>query len=359
MENRKEIKDYVYKVITSSGSGSAFNVKGHPYIVTNWHVVQGHQKVAIERPDKSRYLGDVVMVNPHKDIALISVSELSQQDSPIELDENLVVENGQTVHIGGYPYGMPFTVTKGIISSAEQLLDGQTFVQTDAAVNSGNSGGVMFNEESKLIGVIASKFTDDADNIGFAIPHLALKDELDSYKFQEEKFRVRCHSCGGYLEEKSKFCQDCGGSIKEGLFDEPEPTFLEKIVNQSLQNVDLMPILCTIGSERWEFYYEKILIRLFKSSSTIFATYSPLCKLPKGNIEELLKELTSNKYKTFKIGIERDNNAIVIFYRFYLTDLNLEHHRDEIIKNLSHYIESTKELSDYFIEKYGCEKIKI
>ncbi len=357
MHHKRDIQNYIYKIITSSGSGSGFNIKGYGYITTNWHVVDGYKEVAVETRDKRRYLGKVVMVNPHKDIALIRVYELSYHDSPIELDKELKIENGQKVCIGGYPFGMPFTITQGIISSSAQIIDNQKYIQTDAAVNPGNSGGAMLNEENKLVGVVASKFTD-ADNIGFAIPYSVLIDELESYKFREDKFRVRCSSCGGYIEEKSTFCQNCGGSIKEGLFDEKELTFLESIVYDALIEIPLFPVLCSTGSEHWEFYKDDILIRLFKINQDIFGTYAPLCKLPQDNLDEILKEITSDKFSRFKIAIEKENNNIAMFYRFYISDLNEENHRKEIIHYLSEYIKSTKKLSEYFIDKYGCEKIE-
>jgi len=358
--NNLKVKNYIFKIITKDGSGSGFAIQGQNYIVTNCHVVDNAKEVAIEDINKNRYLGKVAMVNPYVDIAFIKSDDIKNlSNSPIMLDANLKIEDGDRVYICGYPFGMPFTITKGIISSKEQIFDNQKYIQTDAAINPGNSGGAMLTEDNRLIGVVESKISN-ADNMGFAIPYYNLIKELNDYsKCDIDGFCLKCNSCGSFLTKKSSFCPNCGGAIKEYIFDDKEETFLETIINSSLKLTNINPTLAIVGNERWEFYYQGILIRLFKITDTIFSTYSLLCQMPKDNLSKLLEEIASNRYDRFKIGIDKDKNSLVMFYRFALTDLNISSYRREIITYLSNYIKNSKKLSDYFINKYNCTKVEI
>ena len=175
---------FIYKVITSNGSGSGFQVDCSQLIITNYHVVEGSRKVAIENIDKSRFECDVVMVNPDKDIAFLQPITKQNEISSIKINHLLQLQVSDEVNICGYPYGMPYTVTKGIISSTKQLLGNMHHIQTDAAINPGNSGGPMLNKQSELVAIASSKFSD-ADNIGFGIPFYELKEELDNFKIFE------------------------------------------------------------------------------------------------------------------------------------------------------------------------------
>ena len=164
----QNIYKLVYKVTHAGGSGSCFYLKSYNLFVTNYHVVNGFHTVAIHDNDRNPYLAKVVLVNPSLDIALLAVDadfsvlpELS-----LAADDSLAI--GGKVSVAGYPYGMPFTVTEGSVSSPKQLMEGKYYIQTDAAVNPGNSGGPIFNENSEVVGVTVSKFTN-ADNMGFGV----------------------------------------------------------------------------------------------------------------------------------------------------------------------------------------------
>ena len=158
----------VYKVNHAGGSGSCFYLKKHDLFVTNYHVVEGFRQVALEDNQKNRYLANIVLVNPILDIALLSAEgdftalpEISLACTEVTL--------GQKINVAGYPFGMPFTATEGTVSSPKQLMDDSYYIQTDAAVNPGNSGGPMFNQNGEVVAITTSKLTN-ADNMGFGIP---------------------------------------------------------------------------------------------------------------------------------------------------------------------------------------------
>ena len=177
--NHEELKHAVHKINTASGSGTGFYLKKQNIFVTNYHVVEGNKKVSIENQAKDRYLGHVVYVNPDADVAFLhSASYVPPTEIPFQQVQE--VHSRDKVYVLGFPFGMPYTITEGIVSNENQLMDGKNYIQTDAAVNPGNSGGPVVNEAGMLVGITTAKFTE-ADNVGFAIPGKVVKEELDTY----------------------------------------------------------------------------------------------------------------------------------------------------------------------------------
>ena len=169
----------VFKVTHSGGSGSCFYLKNYDLFVTNYHVVEGYRTVAVHDNDRNPYLAKVVLVNPALDIALLAAEGdfSALPEMTLAADDSLTI--GRKVYVAGYPYGMPFTITEGSVSSPKQLMDGKYYIQTDAAVNPGNSGGPILNDAEEVVGVTVSKFTQ-ADNMGFGIRVETLHGLLES-----------------------------------------------------------------------------------------------------------------------------------------------------------------------------------
>ncbi len=347
----KNTKDYIYKIITPSGSGTGFKVAGHDFLITNYHVVAGSKTVAVEDHHKNRYLAKVGMVNPKVDLAFLEVEDLKNVQSNIILDKDIQVENLQTVYINGFPFGMPFTVTEGIVSSVNQPMHGRNYLQTDAAVNPGNSGGPMLNEDGILLGVTTSKFTE-ADNVGFGIKHTDVIKEIEDYHFQDVKYRVKCHSCDNFIEEEVEFCPYCGADIDASVFEEFEKSHFADFTENALTELGQNPVLCRAGRDYWEFYQGSALVRIFiVNSNYLFAT-SPLNKLPKNGLDALLTYLTSGSVSPYQLGIYE--NKIYISYRTHLSDIYSEM-QDNIKENLKNMVLKADELDDFFQQEFGCE----
>ena len=212
----------VFKVTHSGGSGSCFYLKNYDLFVTNYHVVEGYRTVAVHDNDRNPYLAKVVLVNPALDIALLAAEGdfSALPEMTLAADDSLTI--GRKVYVAGYPYGMPFTITEGSVSSPKQLMDGKYYIQTDAAVNPGNSGGPILNDAEEVVGVTVSKFTQ-ADNMGFGIRVETLHGLLESLgELDRTAFQVQCGSCEELICEEEEFCPSCGDKLPEGVFDERE-----------------------------------------------------------------------------------------------------------------------------------------
>lgn len=154
----------VVVVYTDTGVGSGFSIKEN-ILITNAHVVSDSKKVAVNLYDGSTIDGTVIKTDFNKDLALIKTDT---SITPLNLNaENVSI--GQEVYAIGAPRDMPYTMTKGIISALDRKLGDNSYIQLDASVNSGNSGGPLVDDNGNVIGIITLK-ASDAEGIGFAIP---------------------------------------------------------------------------------------------------------------------------------------------------------------------------------------------
>ena len=113
-------------------------------------------------------------------------------------------------------------------------MEGKYYIQTDAAVNPGNSGGPIFNENSEVVGVTVSKFTN-ADNMGFGVRVEALRKLLESVdEVDRNTFQVQCDSCDELISEEEEFCPSCGEKLPEEVFAEREQSPLSVFSEQAI-----------------------------------------------------------------------------------------------------------------------------
>ncbi len=350
--NHEQLKNAVYKINTASGSGTGFYLNAPNIFVTNYHVVEGNKNVAIENQTQDRFIAKVIYVNPDADIAFLK-SENHTPDSTIPFDSVQEVRSRDKVFVLGFPFGMPYTITEGIVSNEKQLLDGKNFIQTDAAVNPGNSGGPVVNAEGLLVGVTTAKFTE-ADNVGFAIPAKIVREELDTLAQNTEgKFSMKCDSCKSLIFEKTDYCPNCGSTINEKIFDDKEISKLSVFVEEAIKNMGTNPILARSGTEYWEFHSGSALVRIFVYDKNYLYATSPMNNLPTGNLEALLRYQLSNPVPPYKLAVY--NNQIYLSYRVRMSDV-FSNREDEIKQNLSNLILKANEMDDYFVHEFGCEK---
>lgn len=155
--------------------GSGFIVSPKGYILTNEHVVEGSSRIIVGLQSGERFRGRVIGIDEETDIAVIKID--SPRDLPtVTLGNSDVAQVGDWVLAIGSPFGLDQTVTAGIISKKERetpyFSNFQRFLQTDAAINRGNSGGPLVNMRGEVIGInsqIATS-TGDYNGIGFALP---------------------------------------------------------------------------------------------------------------------------------------------------------------------------------------------
>ncbi len=161
---------------TERGLGSGFIVSKSGVILTNNHVVAGADDVRVVLSDERRFEARVVGSDPSTDVAVVKLTQPPGDLHPVQFGNSEQVRVGDYVLAIGNPLGLGQTVTMGIVSAKNRMLGGritryEDFIQTDAAINRGNSGGPLFNFKGEVIGINSAILNPAvAMNIGFAIP---------------------------------------------------------------------------------------------------------------------------------------------------------------------------------------------
>jgi len=161
---------------TQRGLGSGFVVNKSGVILTNNHVVAGADEVWVQLSDERRFEARVVGSDPSTDVAVVKLNRPPGDLRPVQIGNSEQVRVGDYVLAIGNPLGLGQTVTMGIVSAKNRMLGGritqyEDFIQTDAAINQGNSGGPLFNFKGEVIGINSAILNPAvAMNIGFAIP---------------------------------------------------------------------------------------------------------------------------------------------------------------------------------------------
>ena len=179
--------DFFNRPVPQQGQGSGFVLDKQGHILTNNHVIDNAQRVEVTLADKHKYKAAVVGVDKQHDLALLQITAPNLTPATLSESNGLVV--GQRVYAIGNPFGLSGTMTRGIISAIRSIgvQSGSPIedaIQTDAAVNPGNSGGPLLNSRGEVIGIttlIASAGADQSAGIGFAIPINTAKAVLDDF----------------------------------------------------------------------------------------------------------------------------------------------------------------------------------
>lgn len=186
----KELADHVggavVTVTTPVGLGSGFFIHPAGYVVTNDHVVAGEHEIAItlfERGEggelsKTQFENvRIIATSPEWDLALLKIENPeNRRFQTVPLGGSDELRQGQPVFAIGNPLGLERSVSEGIVSVKNRLIDGRLFIQTTAQINPGNSGGPLFNLRGEVVGVNNMKVTGfGAEGLGFAIPAAMLE----------------------------------------------------------------------------------------------------------------------------------------------------------------------------------------
>ena len=168
----KALLPTVVEIRHDNGLGSGFVYDSNGFIMTAAHVVQGVDQVDVRLYDGTKITGKVVGTDELNDVAVVKVDRTGLAAAPLATGQTLQV--GQLAIAIGSPFGLNETVTAGIISSTDRILEGREVIQTDAPINPGNSGGVLADRRGRVIGINDAIRPGDNSNgnvgIGFAVP---------------------------------------------------------------------------------------------------------------------------------------------------------------------------------------------
>lgn len=204
----EETYNSVFVINSGNALGSGFTI-GKNCIITNAHVIVDSSDVKVMTYDNKKYDATVVAMNEDMDIAVLVVSDVEFPYLPVEDYNNIKI--GSDVYAIGAPNGMTYTLTKGTLSAKDRQIGDYTYLQLDAALNEGNSGGPLLTDDGRVIGVNSMKRMD-SEGIGLAIPMNTVVEYLISVDIEvDEQGNVV-----GILsdDKKESFGDSNGGSDK-------------------------------------------------------------------------------------------------------------------------------------------------
>lgn len=179
-QQRREFDHRFGEDRTSKAAGSGFIIAQDGLIVTNNHVIEGATSVQVTFADGSKHSASIVGTDPLTDIALLQVT-IEDALPVVEFGISGDLRVGEEVIAMGSPFGLSGTVTSGIVSATSRNINAgpfDDFIQTDAAINRGNSGGPLFNAEGDVVGVNTAIYSSGGGSvgIGFAVPSDLVRD---------------------------------------------------------------------------------------------------------------------------------------------------------------------------------------
>jgi putative serine protease PepD len=168
----------VVEITAAQGQGSGFVYDGNGHILTNAHVVEGSTSLSVKFWNGKTYDAQVVGADASTDLALLKVNAPVSELFPLSLGDSSKLVVGDTVVAIGSPFGLEGTVTSGIVSALHREMTSPNHfaidnsIQTDAAINHGNSGGPLLDAQGKVVGITSQIESNSGGNegVGFAIP---------------------------------------------------------------------------------------------------------------------------------------------------------------------------------------------
>ncbi len=180
-------RDFFYGPVASQSLGSGFLINDSGFILTNFHVISGSSRIQVTLPDQTQYYARALDIDRSDDLALIKIEPKKKQEF-LRLGDSDRLQVGQKVLAIGDPFGLEGTLTVGVVSSIGRAIDSENqqrlegMIQTDAAINGGNSGGPLLDSNGSVIGINTAILGRTNIGIGFAMPINRAKALLSDYQ---------------------------------------------------------------------------------------------------------------------------------------------------------------------------------
>jgi len=349
-------RDSIIQIATPYSTGTGFLLPDKQLVVTNNHIVQDNREVVVRGDRLPKQLATVVYADPKYDLAFLRMQdpfEVAPEAVALGDDEKLV--EGDVVVSIGHPFGLEFSITQGIISNANREVENVRYLQHDAALNPGNSGGPLIDREGTIIG-INTLGVEQGDNIGFSLPVRYLKQALSDYQAARPGVKARCEACDNVVAEQEvendQYCPHCGAKVYLPSFAEVyEPVGVAESIEELLVEIGQDVRLSRRGPNNWEIIEGSARIDItYHEDTGLIMGDAYLCALPKTDIKPIYEFLLRENYETEGLSFSIKDQDVVLSLLIFDRYLNLS----TGIKLFRHLFERADYYDNVLVEKYGA-----
>lgn len=351
----ERFKDLVVQIATPYSTGTGFFLSEYDLIVTNEHVIRDNPHVVISGTRIPKQLVRVLFLDQKYDLAFLEAPTGTESlpESKVLLDR--APQQGEQVIAVGHPFGLKYTATQGIISNTHHAERDIEYLQHDAALNPGNSGGPLLNLQGQVIG-INTFVLKNGENLGFSLPVRYLENALLQFR---SKFilgsSVRCAACLNVIVEEDThedYCPHCGSAVDFPSRIEPyEPTGVAKTIEAMLKEIGHEVALSRRGPNAWEIQEGSARINISYYEKTGLITGDAfLCLLPTENIMPLYEFLLRQNHQMDGLTFSVKGQDIILSLLIYDRYLNLE----TGMRLFQLLFKAADDYDDILVEKYGA-----
>lgn len=360
MKNTRDIISFFEKVIiqiaTPYSTGTGFYLADFDIIVTNEHVIRGNKRAIIAGTEFEKQIVEVLYLDAKYDIAFLE-APMNHTMPKVKVAPTDHLDEGESVIAVGHPFDLKYTATQGIISSLLHQENDIRYIQHDAALNPGNSGGPLVDSQGHIIGV-NTFIIQNGNSIGFSLPSDYLLQSINEYKKGNGQKGVRCHSCNHISfesdEKASGYCDVCGAPMDMiSQIEDYEPFGVSKTVEYILTNLGYNAPLTRKGPNNWSIKKGSALVNIsyYEKTGMLIGDVF-LCTLPDKNIDKLYHFLLRKNHSLKGLSLSVKDQDIILSLLIFDQYI----HQDTLQKLFSRLVDTADKIDTELIEKFGARQ---
>jgi len=347
-------KKSVIQIATPYSTGTGFYLSEYDLIVTNEHVIRDNKEVIIDAEGLEKQLVKICFIDEKYDLAFLIPPKNHKMASVPLANAELDLAEGDEILAVGHPFGLKYTATKGIISNSEHDDMGVLYVQHDAALNPGNSGGPLISSKGEIIGV-NTFVVRNGNNIGFSLPIHYLHNAIKEFQKGGGIPGVRCTSCLNVVFENTvegQYCQHCGTRMQMISQIEPyEPTGICRTIEEMLDEMGYDIPISRMGPSNWTIKKGSAIINIaYHEKSGLISGDAYLGKLPDENISDIYSYMLHQNYELGGLTFSVKGRDIILSLLIFDQYLNKETSK----KLFDHLSNAADHLDNILVEEYGA-----
>ncbi len=347
-------RNVIVQIATPNSTGTGFYLRDRGVVVTNNHVVEGHRAVVIEGAKFTKQLARVRYTDQKYDLAFLDAPKSDEEMPDVQLGTEKTMRERDSVTAIGHPFGLKFSVKSGIVSNTREVMNGIPYLHIDAALNPGNSGGPLVDNDGQVVG-INTFIIRDGDNTGFSLPVNFLHETLEDYRKANSDNSCRCVACMNIMTAElvsKNFCSVCGSRVElPASVDEYVASGVPRTIESLVTKIGHDVALSRSGPDAWEITQGSAKIYItYHEKSGLMSADAVLCQLPRENIQQLYTYLLRENYENEALTLSVHEQDIMLSLLIYDRYLN-EETGMTLLRDLF-------EKADYYdnelVEKYGA-----